>query len=377
MARPAPPSFPGDHVDFALRLGGTLEPPASGNRIFSPYSLATALSLVASGARGTTREELDNLLGPEPATLLTELNRAAGAAPDDADRGKDAPPVPDLASRTALWTRPDIAVEPRFESTLRQCPDAAVLHADFATDADRARQEINSDVSKVTRGRITDLLGPGSLHADTRAVLVNALWARLRWLTPFDADATRPTTFHAPDGRRSVPMMRHTGQLPHAELGGWRMVTLRAEHELAMDVVLPSTPPAERHVPSLPAPAELHALYRARSPTEVRLQLPRFGLSYDSELSGALSQCGVRTVFTSDADLTGISRTPLMIDGIQHKAVLEVDEYGAEGAAATAVMMTLAAVSTQRPVTFTADRPFHVLLRRDGALLFLGTVAAP
>ncbi|WP_179828335.1 serpin family protein [Nocardiopsis aegyptia] len=56
--------------------------------------------------------------------------------------------------------------------------------------------------------------------------------------------------------------------------------------------------------------------------------------------------------------------------------MFRVDERGAEGAAATAVAMPGSA-PRETAFTVTVDRPFLFVLRRRGAVLFLGRVTDP
>ena len=46
------------------------------------------------------------------------------------------------------------------------------------------------------------------LSAQTRLVLVNAVYFKGDWLTKFDPANTVPGTFHAPDGPRDVQLMQ-------------------------------------------------------------------------------------------------------------------------------------------------------------------------
>jgi serpin B len=108
----------------------------------------------------------------------------------------------------------------------------------------------------------------------------------------------------------------------------------------------------------------------------------------DYSLSQTLQKMGMKLAFTERiADFTGMSasRNPddrLYISKVLHKAFVEVNEEGAEAAAATAVMM---AVPTSAPLSrpfnpvFRADRPFVFLIRdmESGAILFLGRVNQP
>ncbi|MUL43533.1 serpin family protein [Streptomonospora sp. PA3] len=350
-----------DHLDFALRLDAALAEAGMLERAWSPLSLAGALGLVAGGARGATRREFEDLLGRDVAEHLAALDDAVAGGPD-------------LAFSTALWVRDDLAVLPEFEAAVRARPASSVRTADFAGAADRVRQEANAEAAEVTRGLIRELLRPGDVRASTQALLLNALWARVRWSEPFDPGETAPATFHSPAGRHRVPMMRRRERRPYAQAAGWRMVTLPAADDLALDVLLPDDPSAAG---AAPAPEALSALYRAASAADVDLALPRFEVRSRAALSGPLANAGLTTAFTDRADFSALSERPLRIDEVVHEAVLRVDEKGAEGAAATAVVMRTVAAVAGRPVRFVADRPFTFVLRRRSAVLFLGTVTAP
>ena len=62
------------------------------------------------------------------------------------------------------------------------------MHAFTRTQAEEARQEINSWVSEATKGLITDVVPP--LDAETGLMLVNAIYFKGKWVTPFDERCT-------------------------------------------------------------------------------------------------------------------------------------------------------------------------------------------
>jgi len=81
--------------------------------------------------------------------------------------------------------------------------------------------------------------------------------------------------------------------------------------------------------------------------------------------------------FTS-ADLSGIDGTHnLFIDDVYHKAFVPVDEAGTEAAAATAVVVAMAAPTPPKEVT--VDRSFVFMIRdiETDAILFVGHVVNP
>jgi serine protease inhibitor len=109
--------------------------------------------------------------------------------------------------------------------------------------------------------------------------------------------------------------------------------------------------------------------------------MPRFKATYEGDVKKPLTALGMGPAFTGDADFSGMfAQGKNRIDKVKHKAVLEVKEEGAEAAAATAVIMTRAAlVPSQIEPTVVFDRPFLCAICDDatGALVFLGAIYHP
>jgi serpin B len=112
---------------------------------------------------------------------------------------------------------------------------------------------------------------------------------------------------------------------------------------------------------------------------KVELSVPRFRVESQASLTEPLRALGVTAAFTDDADFSGITPESAQIDRIEHKAVLDVDEDGFEGAAATAVVMVPAGLDMSRPMEFRVDRPFLVVVRHPAseAVYFLARVIEP
>lgn len=351
------------HLEYALALHAAL--PRDGNLPWSPYSVASALGLAASGARGRTRDELVRVLAQgeklEPlARLLSAAARLSEA---------------ESAVANTLWTRIGLDVDEEFKQSVLGWPGGAVRAADFAQDPEGSRQKINNDVEQETRGLVKDLMPPGSVNDQTGTVIVNALYLKVAWQNPFEEGRTKPAEFHAPSGTRDVPTMRQQEQLKYAAAGGWQMVTLPTPSDVVVDVVLPDGRDAS------PPPAEtLAALRRESRSRKVDLALPRFRVEATLPLIEPLRAIGIEAAFDSrQADFSGICGQPVFIESAMHKAVLRADEQGFEGAAATALAFRLTSVDMSRPVPFHADRPFFVLVRhsRTGAIYFLARVVEP
>lgn len=348
------------HLEYALNLHHEL--PADGNVVWSPYSVGSALGIAAAGARGRTYDELAAVLTPGgelegTAALLAEASTLADA---------------EIAVANSLWMRQGLTFHEAYQQKVLSWPGGGLRVADFEHDPEGSRRKINSEVEDVTRGLISELVPAGAVHALTAAAIVNALYLKAAWSNPFGEGATRPRPFHAPSGTRDVPQMRLEERFRYAAAAGWRMVSLPAEGGLSADVLLPDSDAA---VLTAEAVAALHDAAASR---KVDMALPRFRIETDCPLNDALAQLGVVTAFVDGADFSGISDEPFAIDQVLHKAVLDVDEQGFEGAAATAVMMKLTSLDTAVPIRFHVDRPFHVLVRhRSGAIFFLARVEEP
>jgi serine protease inhibitor len=381
------------HLAFTLAMQRALVGRAETAACWSPYSVASALGLAATGARGATRAELCALLRGDDASnggvgegdagdlggysaMLGEAGVLGGGS--GATVGGTSAPVLDVAN--TFWTREDTPIRAEFAAELGRWPNGGVRPAPFHTQPDVARQLINTDVAKTTHGLIPELLGAGSVTANTAATLVNALYLKVAWRNVFPDRGTAPRPFRTPTGPTEVPTMRLSGKrLDYAAGGGWQVVVLPAAGDVDAVVLLPDGDLGTAE-PALDADA-LAGLLAAPAPMSVDLYLPRFKVRANANLTAALGSLGVRTMFSDQADFSGISDRPMAVSSVRHEAVLTIDERGLEGAAATGMVMRALALhrDLSEPVVVRVDRPFLFVVRHrpSGAVYFLTRVTSP
>ncbi|MET9626143.1 serpin family protein [Lentzea sp. NPDC006480] len=331
-----------DQAGFALNLHRVAVPDPSENACWSPLSVASALSLAREAARGRTRAELDALLGDfDPADSLD---------------------VPGLAVANTLWASDRLVLNPGFSLA------SSVRRTDFR-DHVTARKLINADVEQTTRGLIPELLA--QVSPDAVAYLVNALYLKAGWETPFQRGATKPRLFHAPGGDVEVPTMTVTAELGHTRHDGWLTLGLPATSGVEVLVLVPDW--------SLEQPLD-PSVFEVDDSARVALSLPEVDVRARFELTGTLQTVGVAALFSPAAQLSGLSPDALHVSEVVHEAVLRVDEKGLEGAAATAMGMTRGGRRLrEEPIVVTVDRPFLLAVRhaRSKAIYFLAQVARP
>ena len=108
------------------------------------------------------------------------------------------------------------------------------------------------------------------------------------------------------------------------------------------------------------------------------MKIPKFELTQLVNMKQLLMNLGMVDLFKAEADLSGMNGIGgLMVSEVVHKAFVNVNEEGAEAAAATAVIVVESA--SLDPITFIANKPFLFFIweQDSGSILFMGRFAAP
>lgn len=370
--------------NFAIDLYHYLSQHASGNLFYSPHSISTALAMTYAGARTETAAEVAETLHfilPEPRlhAAFNQLDlklsqRGVGA------RGRDDGGFR-LHTVNALWGQQGYEFQADFLDALAEHYGAGIRCVDFAHNASAARETINAWVEAQTEGRIADLIPSGALDALTRLVITNAIYFNAAWASPFEAARTRREAFYRLDGRViETPMMRQTTSLGYARASDAQAVELPYDgHELSMVIVLPDADQFANWEQTLSVD-RLNRLVTKLRRQRVALTMPSFETTSKLSLSQALRALGMTTAFSDRADFSGMTgQRNLHISDAIHQAFVSVDEAGTEAAAATAVMVSLAAMMPEKAVELRIDRPFFLLIRdiETGEWLFMGRILDP
>lgn len=383
-AQEVAPSIADGNNAFAFEIHRILKP-SDENQFFSPLSITAALGMTEAGARNGTAAQMRKALhlGDDPARheRLGGLIHALNGKTSKADGYE-------LAIVNRLWPQKGFAFQKEFLAAAKDHYRADPIELDYAADAEGARQTINGSVEKDTREKIKNLIPSGALSGETRMVLTNAIYFKGDWETSFEKTLTKEIPFFV-TAKESVPvpMMARKGMTAYAETPEALAVELPFKGGgVSMVLVLPRD---REGMAALEADLQaVHGkLIRALKPQEVALFIPRFKMECSVTLNGPLAKLGMIDAFVAPdppapgtADFAGMTgRRDLFISAVLHKAFVEVNEEGAEAAAATAVIMRCTTSVGPSPKFFRADRPFLFLIRdvKSGTILFLGRFAKP
>lgn len=366
---------------FAFDLYGRLRSQEQGNLFFSPQSISTALAMTYAGARGETADEMARTMHfPVPPDRLpagyAELLRAL--------HGGEGTKQYRLAIANRLWGQQGTAFLEAFLTVTRRDYGAEMGLADFATNAEGARQEINGWVAQQTEQKIGNLIPAGVLGPDTRLVLANAIYFRGNWAHQFEKSATRDRPFHV-SARTTVdvPLMFSEMSVGYAAQPDAALKVVELPYQgddLSMLVLLPDASDGLSDVEAKLTAENVGRWTTGLARRDVLVYLPRFSVESGFGLGSTLAAMGMPAPFSERADFSGMNgKRDLSISAVLHRARVDVDEQGTEAAAATGVAVGVRAMRPQEPPTFRADHPFAFFIRHNptGTILFLGRVTNP
>lgn len=352
-----------------------------GNIVVSPYSISSSLAMTYAGAREKTSEEMAKTLR---FTLPPErLHPAQAAVRQSLQSGSEAGKS-EFCVANALWGQSGLSFNDEYLQLTRDYYGASFREVDFKSDSEGARRTINTWISEHTRGKIRSLLSRNDQLADTRLVLTNAVYFKGTWSTPFSKDRTIEDKFRI-SSDRTVPIRMMKGRFycrcVEADRSKAVVIPYRGATQ-SMIVVVPDD------IDGLPAVERALSFDKVRTwldgpGCDVRLELPTFRMRERYSLVKVLGEMGMKLPFGSDGDFTGITdKLRLPIRGVFHEATIEVDEEGAEAAAATAAVVakpiSLKPIAPPRVLLVRADKPFLYLIvdNTSGAVLFAGRVTS-
>ena len=328
-----------------------------GNVLLSPASLALALGMAAEGAAGET---------------LTELLEALDARDASGLRGI----VPgEIQSANAAFAAPELPLKDDYVRRLSEGYGAEWFDLDAGVV-----EKVNAWVAAHTDGLIDRLLREAP-DPQTGLILINAVAMDARWEKPFEACDTVEDAFHAPGGDVTVEMMYQQETFDYVERDGLQIVRLPYSNgALEMWIALPGEGVGMEGLLDALAERGMAGLTEGAEARTVNLFLPKFDLSSENSLSEALKALGVELPFSGDADFSGISEVPVMIDEVLQKVRVQLDEEGTRAAAATALTVKcMAMLPVEEPVELRADRPFAFAISdgETGSVCFAGVIENP
>ena len=355
----------------SVKMADMLSAEASGKNImFSPTSLNFALGMIAEGAKGETKEILDDYLGTNDFAAYAKeyLDKIKAYNTEDESYGYQSK----VKIADAVWVDNGLTLQEKFKNTVSDSFGAEVEAVDFSA-AEKTCDVINSWCNKNTEGMIPKIITPDLINDNTGLCLTNSLYFESGWSgEPWNVSDTEESfgekektkymtctgdRYYENDkatafGRDYANGLSFIGILPNDE-GDFNL------EDLDIGGLLKSNPEYD----------------------EVDCKMPKLNFETSTVLNDMLSSLGLDNLFSSNADFSGIADQNVNVDTILQKTKLELDENGTKAAAVTAVTMEcMSAPAENEPIIKTVEltRPFAFLIydRSNDEILFIGKVTS-
>ncbi len=362
-----------DTTEFALNL--LMNTYTGENTVISPVSAYLALAMTANGASGVTLREFEQVLGAR----LDTLNDTGKLLLDAFYEASD-----DMTIKAAngIWYNTASSFSPNadFLQTNADYFNAAAYAADFSDQA--AVDDINRYISENTNGLIEKMLD--QIDADIM-VLVNTLYFKGDWASPFDPNSTTDARFTLTDGESvyTPTMKQEFDAVQYFESDTAKGIILPyTDERYAYVAILPDDDVSE-YVSSLTSDS-FKALLDSASEENVKLFMPKYEVDGKYDLNDILKTMGLAQAFDRDkADFSAMGSASLgniYIDQVMQNVVFKLGEEGTEAAAATSVEMALTALPiADQPIELRLDHPFVYALMDMETMtpLFMGVLENP
>ncbi|MBD5311759.1 MAG: serpin family protein [Bacteroides sp.] len=363
-------------VDLIKTIIGASE--RTENVVFSPFSIYTAMSMMANATDGDNLkeilaflhitdqgEEIRNRCASFPIfppsgqedKALEFINRNNARLIDNIPY-LDADVTFKMAN--SVWTDNGFDIRPQFSDIMASAYKAPTFTHNFATE--NVCELINGWVSEKTDNLIPQLM---TQPISGPLALTTAMYFKGLWNQPFDPQYTTKETFTCSDGSQvQVDMMHH--QKVKAYLGeayGGYTLTLTFGNNLYYISFLLPAPGAD--IPQIVEDLNLGKFQLWELVTEygeTEVFLPKFSVKANYDLCEILSSLGVNGIFSpTQWNALTDSTQPLYLQNAIHTTAFSIDETGGEGASSSGLALGGGHLGIPVPLPeriFRVDHPF-------------------
>lgn len=364
-------------TDFGIRLMSFVLREDGGaqdcNVCLSPFGVAVSLGMAIVGSGDATIAQVLNAVGAIDSNNLYRTCEKVLSMLNDAT----------LNTKVSLGNKMFVSLEvpllQEFNETLQETFSDGVGRMNFKDDPKQAVKSINDWASKVTEGKVTQLVKDGDTSPHTRIMLASAIYFRGLWSQPFYGPYKAPFYVSARETAH-VDMMESCRGALYCHSTSIPCQALQLSYlcrSLSLLVLLPDKEVSLRKVVDALNQDSLRRLFKELKPvTSMAVFMPCFRVQRSHELVPALKSLGITNLF--DERIVDLSRMTgskhgLCVDSVVHESFFDTTVEGLGEATRPPEPLDAAMI------TFRADRPFlYMLLHHyNHAVVNIGIVHRP
>ena len=321
------------------------------NTLVSPLSMAYLLSMIQSGAKGNTLNELNIALDNYDLLPMENIDSKISMA-------------------NSMWINNKYKndIDNTFATALKINYHSEVLYDEFI-NADN----INKWVSEKTYNMINELFPSDSVNSvDTIMALVNAIGINFKWDEEFDCNKTLMGNFLD----KNVYMMSSNEKYLESDyytgfIKDYEKLSDNSQYEFIG--LLP-----KKDIQDVINNISNDVIKNSITESEAHIQIPRFKYEYNvNNVKGILESLGIKDMFNKEkANFGGIAED-IYVSLIVQKTYIDFMENGTKASAVSGETFGMSSAAEEKEVIF--NKPFVYLIRKKGSnnIYFIGTVNSP
>lgn len=252
----------------------------------SPLSVSNALALLAQGTDGNTFDQLKKglHLGNDKSIVANQFLEHRQTLEKNAGEAT-------LAIANRIYVQQGQQINKNFEDVAVSKFKSGIETLNFV-EPQKSAQTINHFVEQKTNGKIKDLMKPDQLDADTRSVLVNAIYFKAPWEKPFNKEYTRKGEFYNSESEKvSVDFMFKDGNFYSAYLEEFDATALEmkyANSSMSFVIVLPQSRTGLSALETKLKDFDLSKITQNLRSDRYEVLIPKFKVEYEIKLNDVL-----------------------------------------------------------------------------------------
>lgn len=247
-----------------------------------------ALALAGQGAGGSSFEQIKNVLHLEGDKEAIAKTYSDAVAASQANKGGST-----LEIANKVYVKNGYQIKPKFEVYAVKSFDSEIQNLEFSQNVEAANT-INQWVERKTNSKIKDLIKSDYLDADTRLVLVNAIYFKGTWEHQFNKNLTQKGPFYT-DATNSIETdfmftkkSFDYGRIDEVEASVLEM--RYADSDVSFLIILPDKNDGLKEMESKLGGINLGLIRGKMRNVEVELTLPKFKIEHEIQMNDLLAK---------------------------------------------------------------------------------------
>lgn len=345
------------------------------NIVFSPFSIIMLLSIIADSVDGETRQQVLDVLGSDLPyekfrDMIAEIQSRFTDEVIIRSGDEEYKTGGNVISSNVVCIQESIkkTITPGYEDRLAKYRGKLFASKDIVSD-------VNDWVKENTKGMIPKIADESLCNM--LACLMNAIAFEAAWEDPFEEYYIKEDDFTNADKSISKVRMMQGAESDYIENDYFKgFVKPYRDTEFTFMALLPkknSKSFLRRSLDSI----NFTKMLEETTDAEVHIKMPEFEYDFGQELTDFFQTMGIEKLFTTQADFSPMSSERMRMDGIIHKAHIEVDQNGTKAAAVSAGFVVTGAIPEireRKTVYLTRPFIFAIVHEEMGLPVFVGIV---